>query len=81
MSIRNAIDELGRRVTHEEIAAALGVSVASVRQYRLATNAKAHRSPPPTWKQAIATLARSRAHELASLADELEKSDRVSKEH
>ncbi len=80
MSIRDAIDELGRRVTHEEIAAALGVSVASVRQYRLATDAKAHRSPPRTWKQVLAALARERANELVTLADELENPDQLAKE-
>ena len=80
MSIRDAIDELGRRVTHEEIAAALGVSVASVRQYRLATDAKAHRSPPRAWKRVLAALARERANELATLADELENPDQLSKE-
>jgi hypothetical protein len=72
MSFRDAIDRLGERVTHEQVARALGVSVASVRQYRLAESAKAHRSPPKSWEQELAQLARLRARELNALADELE---------
>ena len=75
MKIREAIDALGERVTHEEIARALGVSVASVRQYRLSSAAKAHRSPPRNWHVALADLARVRAGQLHSLADSLERAD------
>ena len=74
MTIRDAIDELGARVTHEEIARALGVSVASVRQYRLAASAQAHRSPAPGWQKALARLARQRGKDLKALADRLEQS-------
>lgn len=73
MTFRNAVDRLGERVTHEEVARALGVSVASVRQYRLATKAKAHRTPPDTWPSVLARLARERIRELKALADELER--------
>lgn len=74
MTIRDAIDELGTRVTHEEIARALGVSVASVRQYRLSSDAQAHRSPPAGWQKVLARLARQRGKELKALADRLEQS-------
>lgn len=72
MDFREAIDRLGERITHEQAARALGVSVASVRQYRLAPEANAHRTAPTGWAKALARLARSRIGELADLADELE---------
>ena len=71
MDFREAIDRLGERVTHEQAARALGVSVASVRQYRLPPEANAHRSAPPGWAEALARLARERARELSQLADDL----------
>lgn len=72
MNFRDAIDRLGNRVTHEQAARALGVSVASVRQYRLSPEANAHRSAPAGWAEVLARLARSRARELNDLADELD---------
>ena len=71
MDFREAIDRLGERVTHEQSARALGVSVASVRQYRLPPEANAHRSAPVGWAQVLARLARARAQELSELADAL----------
>ncbi len=74
MDFRDAVDRLGERVTHEQVAHALGVSVASVRQYRLSPKAKAHRSPPDTWQKVLARLAKERSRELKALADALEQS-------
>lgn len=74
MNFRAAVDRLGERVTHEEVADALGVSVASVRQYRLPVSAKAHRTPPANWQRTLARLARERAKALKALADELDRS-------
>jgi hypothetical protein len=74
MDFRHAVDRLGERVTHEEVAHALGVSVASVRQYRLSPKAKAHRSPPDSWQKVLAHLAKERSRELRALADELDRS-------
>jgi hypothetical protein len=71
MSFRDALDQLGARVTHEEVAAALSVSVASVRQYRLPSEAKAHRTPPAHWPKVLSELARKRGLELLDLADAL----------
>lgn len=71
MEFREALDKLGERVTHEEVAAALGVSVASVRQYRLSAEAKAHRSPPTAWPEVLAKLAKARGEELIDLAHAL----------
>ncbi len=73
MEFREAVDKLGGRVTHEQVASALGVSVASVRQYRLSPDASAHRSPPAKWRKVLACLARERGAELIALADELER--------
>ena len=72
MDFREAIDRLGDRVTHEQAARELGVSVASVRQYRLSPEANAHRSAPSGWAKVLARLARNRIHELTELANELE---------
>ena len=72
MDFREAIDRLGERVTHEQAARALGVSVASVRQYRLPPEANAHRSAPGGWARALSRLARERARDLSELADELD---------
>jgi hypothetical protein len=73
MDFREAIDQLGDRITHEQVAAALGVSVPSVRQYRLSPSAKAFRSAPAGWQKVFAGLARARVAELAALADRLER--------
>jgi len=72
MRFKDAIDQLGERITHEAAAKALGVSVASVRQYRLSPGAKAYRSPPAGWQNVLARLARERGSELHALADALE---------
>jgi hypothetical protein len=73
MEFREAIDRLGERVTHEQAARALGVSVASVRQYRLSPEANASRSAPNGWAKVLARLARTRISELSELADELDR--------
>jgi hypothetical protein len=71
MEFRDALDKLGDRVTHEQVASALGVSVASVRQYRLSDDANAHRSAPAGWQKVLSKLARQRGQELLKLADSL----------
>jgi hypothetical protein len=72
MEFRDAIDRLGERITHEQAARALGVSVASVRQYRLSPEANAHRSAPDGWARVLARLAKNRIRELTELANELD---------
>lgn len=74
MNFRDAVDRLGDRVAHEQVADALGVSIASVRQYRLPPKAKAHRTPPSGWQKTLARLAKERSKELRALAEELERS-------
>ncbi len=76
MNFKEATDELLDRISHEELAEALGVSVASVRQARLDPQAKAHRSAPPDWETAVLVLTTKRIGELSKLA-KLLKTQRV----
>lgn len=71
MDFRKATDELLAGISHQELADALGVSVATVRQGRLADSARAHRSPPKGWKAAVKRLAERRSAALARLATKL----------
>jgi|HubBroStandDraft_5_1064220.scaffolds.fasta_scaffold14291_2 hypothetical protein len=65
---RKATDELFDSVSHEKLAEALGVSVATIRQARLDPKAKAHRSPPEGWEKAIFRMATDRAKHFSRLA-------------
>lgn len=73
MTFKEAVDSICRGYNHAEIANALGVSVASVRQYRLAESAKAHRNPPANWREDIIRLAErqilDRRHLIAELSN------------
>lgn len=75
MNFKQATDGLFARVSHEDLAGALGVSIASIRQARLAEKALAHRSPPQAWEKVVAQLARNRARRLERLAARLEGHD------
>jgi hypothetical protein len=48
---------LFQRVDQEKLAQKLGVSIASIRQARLRSDAAAHRSPPSNWREAVIKLA------------------------
>ena len=69
MDFREATESLCSGLSHEELARALGVSVATVRQARLRPDAKAHRSPPGHWKTAIIRLAEERASQYRQLVE------------
>lgn len=71
MDFKKATDELFSGITHQELAEALGVSVATIRQARLGKDAKAHRSPPEGWERAALRLAQSREKYFARLAAKL----------
>jgi len=72
MDFRKATDDLlAASISHQELADALGVSVATVRQARLDETAKAHRNAPEGWEAKVAKLARSKAASLGRLADRL----------
>ncbi len=68
---RKITDELFAGVSHEELAEALGCSVATIRQARLASTAKAHRNPPEGWERAILKVAEGRAAHFGRLVAKL----------
>lgn len=68
---RKATDELFAVISHDELAKALGCSVATVRQARMDASAKAHRKPPEGWEKVVAKLAEGRAGALGRLASKL----------
>jgi predicted transcriptional regulator len=72
MDFKKATEELMAGMTREQIAEALGVSEATVRQARLEAGTKAHRNPPGGWEPKLAREARKRAERLARLADRLQ---------
>jgi hypothetical protein len=72
MTFRKATDELLIGISHEELAKALSVSVATVRQARLTVDAKAHRSPPEGWESVILRMAKQRADHYRRLVGRLE---------
>ena len=62
MNFRQAIDSLCEKMSHEDVAIALGVSVQTIRQARLGSDTKAHRTPPDEWEKAVIRFAeKSRA--------------------
>lgn len=73
MDFKEATDGLFERISHEDLADALGVSVASIRQARLDPSANAYRQPPSNWLAAVARLAAQRAEHLQNLIENLHK--------
>jgi orotate phosphoribosyltransferase-like protein len=71
MDFKRATEELMAGMTRGEIADALGVSEATVRQARLGESANAHRKPPEGWEGKVAKLAKARAERLRKLAEAL----------
>jgi hypothetical protein len=74
-NFRKATDELFAVISHDELAKALGCSVATIRQARLDEAAKAHRSPPDGWEKVVARLADGKAGALGRLAAKLKSSE------
>jgi hypothetical protein len=70
-SFRKATDGLLAGISHAELAAALKVSVPTVRQARLDESAKAHRRAPEGWERTVAALAEREAKRLQRLAKSL----------
>jgi hypothetical protein len=71
MDFKNATDSLFSRVAHGDLAKALGVSVALIRQARLNAGAVARRSAPVGWEKAALRLAEERSRFYAKLAERL----------
>ena len=76
MNFRDATDRLFSYIRHEDLAKALGVSVASIRQARLDSKANAHRTPPPEWERAVIRLAEQRVWTFRKLIEEIRNSTR-----
>jgi hypothetical protein len=71
MDFREATDSLFNRIDHEELAKALGVSIASIRQARLRSSAAAYRTPPDEWEGAIIRLAEERVWHYRQLIERI----------
>jgi hypothetical protein len=71
MDFREATDNLCVRTDHEDLAKALGVSLQTVRQARLGSEAAAHRSPPGDWKGTIIRLAEEKVWHYRQLIESL----------
>ena len=71
MNFKDATNALFERVTHEDLAGALGVSVPSIRQARLDGKALAFRQPPEGWEKAVVSLAESRVRHYQGLVRKL----------
>ncbi len=74
MNFKKATDGLFNRVSHEDLAEQLAVSIAAIRQARLDPGAKAYRAPPKGWERAVADLAENRIRHYHQLLGELAKS-------
>ena len=72
MDFKKTTDDLLESVSHEELAKALGVSVATIRQARLSESAKARRSPPEGWEAGVLRLAKKRVSHFQRLVERLE---------
>jgi hypothetical protein len=71
MDFKKATDELLVGISHQDLATALGVSVATVRQARLNKSAKAHRNAPDGWESVVARMAALHSKRLETLASRL----------
>jgi hypothetical protein len=72
MTFREATDSLFACIGHEDLARALGVSVASIRQARLKDTAKSHRAPRRGWEAAVISLAKQKITQYQELIAQLE---------
>ncbi len=71
INFRKATDELFTVVTHEELADALGCSVATIRQARRAEGTASYRSPPKGWERAVLKLAEQKLDHFKRLVAKL----------
>jgi hypothetical protein len=71
MDFVEAMEHLKRAITDEEIAAALGVSVNTIRRTRADPLTRNYRPPPAAWRSALARLAADRAKALLNLEADL----------
>lgn len=75
VTFKEATDALVGQIDHAELAKALGVSVATIRQARLSPSAKAHRAPPKDWQFAIIRLAEQQIMRNRKLIERIRNGD------
>lgn len=75
INFRKATDDLLEVISHEELAEALGCSVATIRQARRDEGTASYRSPPKAWQPVVAKLAEQKAKKLSQLAAKLRASE------
>jgi DNA-binding GntR family transcriptional regulator len=73
MDFKKATDALLDRVTQEELAEKLGVSIPTIRQARLSEESMAYRTPPKAWHEAVRALAESRLRHFQNLIGQMDK--------
>ena len=71
MQFKEATDSLCSKVSHEDVARALGVSVQTVRQARLSDSLEAHRTPPENWQHGLVRLAEERVWHYRKLIEQI----------
>jgi len=71
MNFQKCTDGLLEKITLEDMANELGVSIQAIRQARVSDQSSAHRSPPRGWTSAVRVLARKRIKQLKKLIDTL----------
>ena len=81
MNFNAATDRLFSRIDHEDLAKALGVSVASIRQARLKPEARAHRSPPADWESTVIRLAEERVWHFRNLVEQVRGASQGARKH
>jgi hypothetical protein len=75
MNFHKCTDALLEKITLEDVARELGVSVQSIRQARVSDKSSAFRAPPSGWKNAARVLAYKRIKKLQTLIDSLPDND------
>ena len=73
MNFKEATDGLFNRVSHEDLAEQLGISIAAIRQARLDPDAKAYRAPPKGLERAVIDLAENRIRHYHQLLGSLQR--------
>lgn len=69
MEFKEAVDRIGLPVS--DVAAEFGVKPQSLRQMMLSSDKASYRRPHAGWELVLAEVARKRARELLTIADEL----------
>jgi hypothetical protein len=81
MNFIEATDHLFSRIDHKDLAEALGISVASIRQARLKPEASAHRSPPTDWETKVIRLAEERVWHFRNLIEQIRSGSQSGRKH